>query len=497
MTSYVIGFAGQSNAARHFDPTFSTFNGQTSAEFYADELAGYLGEPTSDIALVPTGVGGSGASNLANPATFWWDLTNNTPGPLLQSAVTDILAQETTSGVATSAIVWAQGERDALAIANGDQTLADYTAATEAIFAYFRSELGDPDLPILIQQIGDISTDDRITEIGNIRRAQGEIAAADPNTYLAAVTYDEPKDDTLHFSASAYHDVAARLALATASILDDTTSLSLTLPEDGFGPQITGAALANGATEILVAINDGDAAALSAPGGAANIDGFVVKLDGIEVEATSTVLEAGNQVRLGFENALYGTVTVEYALEATGGTGGTSGYHTDNDTLFDSNGLPLEPGLFSATGSSVATLGTTRLEAENAQLNSGFVVANGALAAIASGTGGIQLPDGSPDGTTGNASFSFTGTTGIYGLELGFFDQSGGQSTIDVQVNGSSVGTVNLNRDVGGAEPNSQNHRSLVVDSATTLISGDTITLFATGDAPEDVVIDYLDLVLL
>ena len=165
--------------------------------------------------------GGSAAAKLAQGTTtgtnFWWDVDAGVPGPLLVDAVADIQAL----GTPINGIVWAQGEQDAKSISGESEVQIDvqrYIDATEAIFDYFRTELGDADLDIYIQQLGATT---RSFQYGydEVREAQTQIADADPDVHIAAVTYDIDLADGLHLTAGGYQTAASRLAQYVADDL--------------------------------------------------------------------------------------------------------------------------------------------------------------------------------------------------------------------------------------------------------------------------------------
>ena len=200
-------FAGQSNARRHF-----TDSNPTGASVFAANLESLT--DATDVSVHNLASGGSAADRLAqnttNNTNYWYDTNAGLPGPLLVNAVTAIQ----NLGSPIDGIIWAQGEQEAKSIGGETQVQTDvsrYITATEAIFDYFRSELGDADLDIYIQELG-TTTRPYESSFDVVREAQAQIANADSNVHIAAVTTDIALADSVHFTASGYQTVAGRLA---------------------------------------------------------------------------------------------------------------------------------------------------------------------------------------------------------------------------------------------------------------------------------------------
>ena len=329
MVSYFFPFAGQSNARRHF-----TDSSPTGAQVFADDVATLTG--ATSVTTLNTASGGSASDQLSQNTpsgqNYWYDLIDGLPGPLLVDAVADIKA----TGLPVTGIIWSQGEQDASSIV-GETTVQitpdHYIDATQAIFDYFRAELGDADLPIYIQQLG-ATTRNYQYGYDEIRAAQIEIADADPDVHIAAVTYDLPLGDTVHLSASGYQTAAQRLAQFVA---EDLGSASATFAH---GPQMTSAALAAGDTQIVISIAH-DGGTDFSPGN--SIDGFLVADKAGFIAPTAVERISPTQIRLSFSEALAGDVTVWYIRD---------GFGWDLDDVVRDNSplaLPLEPGVVTAS----------------------------------------------------------------------------------------------------------------------------------------------------
>ncbi len=92
------------------------------------------------------------------------------------------------------------------------------------------------------------------------------------------------------------------------------------------------------------------------------------------------------------------------------------------------------------------------------------------------------------------ASFDFDGVSGLYDLALGAFDESDGQSTINIQVNGTSVGIVTLDQDPAGPTAN-RNSFTLTDIADVALATGDRVSLHVQRDGGEPARLDFLDIV--
>ena len=204
--NYVFAFAGQSNAWWHF-----LSNSGQSYKVFESELEKHAA--IGDVRVINTAEGGIAAEKRAaaldNPGRYYWDLDANKPSPML----TKVAAQMKAAG-RPDGIIWAQGENDSLALGpdRPGMTVDRFVQATKKIFTYLRSELGDSDLPIYIQELGSITAGGWRDYIPQIRSAQSQIAASMDKVYIAARTTDLAMVDGLHFTASSYKTIADRLA---------------------------------------------------------------------------------------------------------------------------------------------------------------------------------------------------------------------------------------------------------------------------------------------
>ncbi|VUX46146.1 hypothetical protein DF3PA_20046 [Candidatus Defluviicoccus seviourii] len=204
--NYVFAFAGQSNAWWHF-----LSNSGQSYKVFESELEKHAA--IGDVRVINTAEGGIAAEKRAapldSPGRYYWDLDANKPSALLTKVVGQMKAAGKLDG-----IIWAQGENDSLALGpdRPGVTVDRFVQATKKIFNYFRSQLGDSDLPIYIQELGSTTAADWRDYIPQIRSAQAQIAASMDKVYIAARTTDLGMVDGLHFTANSFKTIADRLA---------------------------------------------------------------------------------------------------------------------------------------------------------------------------------------------------------------------------------------------------------------------------------------------
>lgn len=81
----------------------------------------------------------------------------------------------------------------------------------------------------------------------------------------------------------------------------------------------------------------------------------------------------------------------------------------------------------------------------------------------------------------GSASTTFDGVSGQYDLELFYFDEIDGKSTIDVLVNGETIKTIKLDQHLGGFVATAGNATSATIEGLH-LNNGDTVEFVGTRD---------------
>jgi hypothetical protein len=170
-------------------------------------LALLANDPLARVGLIPAAVGGS-------PISSW------EPGALDSATKThpydDALerARAAMRDGRLHAILWHQGESDA-----HPELSERYAGRLRALIARFRSDLGSPELPFIIGELGQFPArpwSDDVRRIDSVHRA---IAATVP--HLAYVSSDGLRDkgDTLHFDAASQRLFGARYARAYLALI--------------------------------------------------------------------------------------------------------------------------------------------------------------------------------------------------------------------------------------------------------------------------------------
>ena len=126
-----------------------------------------------------------------------------------------------------------------------------------------------------------------------------------------------------------------------------------------------------------------------------------------------------------------------------------------------------------------------RVEAETLTVVSGFVVRSNNNASnsayLQAGGSGEQ-----------RASYSFAGADGAYDITIGHFDESDGQSTMSVLVNGSLAGSFVWDQDAGDAVANESAFATYTINGVP-LVAGDLVEIVGTKNGGEPLRTDYLD----
>ncbi len=404
-SNYLFVFAGQSNAARHFESYDAGVTGAVRFEETVDALTGL----SSTQATLNTAVGASAAerdaqANLSG-SNYWWDLDAGVAGPRLTQAIAAI--QNT--GTAPTAIIWAQGEQDAQSVGGNTPeqiSLAEYRQATEAIFDFFRSALGDPDLPIFIQQLATTTNAAASPAFADVRYAQAELAAEKSNVFLAAPTYDIPLVDSFHFAGSGlpsdgYRIAGERLAHFVVDELGNAVQSTFV------SPTILSASTQANDTQVVVQIAHGGGSDFTP---SVDIEGFSLRDASGDVVPTSITRLDGDEILFSFAQALSGPVIVSYL-------DGASGFDL-NDVVKDTGALtlPLAPAKVAANGVlfeefNTETDGFSYVD-DAFQANSNAAYASGQHSGLGGlgGTGALQINLGGIDGDdiTDDMSGAFT-----------------------------------------------------------------------------------------
>lgn len=123
-------------------------------------------------------------------------------------------------------VLWHQGESD-----TGQKESADsYETRLTGMFKDLRADLGLPNLPIVVGQLGDFLTPERYAFVEMVRGAIEHIPVVVPKVGFADATGLGDKGDKLHFSAEAQKDFGGCFAGAMLK-LQEPTNLSMPKPQ--------------------------------------------------------------------------------------------------------------------------------------------------------------------------------------------------------------------------------------------------------------------------
>ena len=144
----------------------------------------------------------------------------------------------------------------------------------------------------------------------------------------------------------------------------------------------------------------------------------------------------------------------------------------------------------SAASPASAAVSKVRIEAETITNRSVYRVEN---ISAASGGKALSLVGGAGN-EVGKVSFKFTGVDGLYDVVLGTFDENDGQARFNVRQNGSAIGSITLNKELGSNSPNAQ---TAVARKVTTvqIKNGDTFVVNGFENAGEYARLDYIDFI--
>lgn len=164
-----------------------------------------------DIAVGGSTVTGRSTATEAEKAKAWWYSDTDQPGEALLLAVANLssqLASLLAKGSVTMAIVWGQGEDNAMSYANASDQQAEielYKSNTLKVFDYLKTQLGTPDLVFYLMLTGNYQEEAAAlrgysaAEIAGIvagteaiRQAQLELAASRSDIKIAVDYSDLP-----------------------------------------------------------------------------------------------------------------------------------------------------------------------------------------------------------------------------------------------------------------------------------------------------------------
>ncbi|MEO0973078.1 MAG: sialate O-acetylesterase [Pseudomonadota bacterium] len=190
---------------------------------FAKDVYNATGVP---VAIIPGPLGGSSL------ATQWQRDFND---PVNRETLYGSLLYRTRLqryAAAPAGLLWFQGESDAIT-ASPDY----YRRLLRQLMASYRADLQDPQMPVLIGQLGTFAYADIATWIA-VQEAQRLVAREDEHAALVTAI-DQPTWDTIHFTVAGYKAIGSRFALAARELVygqavDSLTELQeITLADDG------------------------------------------------------------------------------------------------------------------------------------------------------------------------------------------------------------------------------------------------------------------------
>ena len=163
-------------------------------------------DPNARIGLVPAAVGGSPISSWEPGATD--PATRSRP-------YDDAMARLRVAmrGGSVRAILWHQGESDAT-----PERSVVYAARLRALIVRFRADLGDPELPFVIGQLGEFAGRPWTADTRRIDSVHRALAASVPNVAFVSAAGLRDKGDAVHFDAAAARELGERYAAAYLKI---------------------------------------------------------------------------------------------------------------------------------------------------------------------------------------------------------------------------------------------------------------------------------------
>jgi len=158
--------------------------------------------PGTSIGLVPCAVGGT-------PLRRWVK-----GGDLYEAAVKRAKAAAKDGEI--KGVLWHQGESDSIKKEDADI----YEQRLTKMLGDLRSDLGQPDLPVVVGQLGDFLalTPEKYPQLETVRAAIKRIPSVVPHTGYADAKGLEHKGDKLHFNADAARELGSRFAKAMTEL---------------------------------------------------------------------------------------------------------------------------------------------------------------------------------------------------------------------------------------------------------------------------------------
>ena len=154
------------------------------------------GDDATTIGIIPCAIGGTALSRWVKG------------GDLYEKAI--VRARAAMENGTLKGVLWHQGESDTKKKENADS----YQARLTQMFADLRADLGQPNVPIVVGQLGTFLTTEKFPYAETVRGAIKNVSETVPNVGFADSVDLKDKGDALHFSAAAQNTFGTRYAAA-------------------------------------------------------------------------------------------------------------------------------------------------------------------------------------------------------------------------------------------------------------------------------------------
>lgn len=242
----VIVFAGQDNVNAHFTELSGANKAVMSSTTARNAYATQRGLANAEVLPLNTASGSSAADKHADdkagtgtPDNYWYDLDNTADGPCLTNFITKV----TPYASKVKAIIWGQGENDAVSasstVAGRYSNTTRYHDATIAIFDKMRTIVPASQAKIVWQILGRsylYGVEVNGADWQKYRNVQRAISTARDDVIIGSwvdgaerysgYVYEEGIDGRIHYISSVYQTAATKLAKSAA----DGTDLTSTSP---------------------------------------------------------------------------------------------------------------------------------------------------------------------------------------------------------------------------------------------------------------------------
>jgi peptidoglycan/xylan/chitin deacetylase (PgdA/CDA1 family) len=194
-------------------------------------------DPKITIGLVPCAVGGTGLNRWVKGA----DLYENAVARAKVAAQSGVL----------SGMLWHQGESDS----DAEKNAQTYEERLTKMFQDFRADVGMPDLPIVVGQLGEFLPVDKHPYVETVRSVLRHIPEGVPHAGYADTKGLTDKGDQLHFNAASATELGKRFATAMQALAK--SAASSTAPQAATAPSASIAPFAgNRAAAISYTFDD-------------------------------------------------------------------------------------------------------------------------------------------------------------------------------------------------------------------------------------------------